>query len=301
MTDLDQLEKLSRLRESGALTEEEFQTEKRRLLDGEPAKSGALKYAFPLAGLGIILVIVLTFLLVQHLGLGRQLEDKPTPGSTAVAETTENIIAPLPEATETTVPVSEPKVGYQWAMSSDVIGLNPAYVEGKLGAAKEKSSASISFEVEGCTVLYTLKGSQIVAAFTLVNAKCQPTIEGKKITPSTTFGSLMGSEPQLLSNCIYNCGNAYDPSIDLYQPGYHANGFIEVAFQGSIGDATSKAMDQWASAIRVQHGLAEDDYANSNYEWFQCVSNPPKPVVATMRAERVAGVSIGRNLNSCLP
>jgi hypothetical protein len=194
---------------------------------------------------------------------------------------------------------NSPAAGFQWAMSSSVIGLNPAFIEAKLGPAREKSDDNLIFEVEGCVVSYSVKGTRIVSASSVVNSKCQPVINGRKITPEMTFGSLIGGYSKIISTCIFSCGNAYDPTIDVYTPGYHANGFIDVIYQGGYGDVSDSAMHRWANAIRRQHGVADDDFKNSSDEWFSCVSDPPLDVANLMRAEHVSGVTIGREIKYC--
>jgi hypothetical protein len=195
-------------------------------------------------------------------------------------------------------PTTNSSATFGWAFSSEVIGLNPSFVESKLGPAKSKSKTQWEFEVQGCKVSYGVKGSEITSASTAVMPGCLPEIDGKKITPKTTFAALRGDYDTIRSSCIYNCGNAYDPTIDLYQPGYHANNFIEVVYQGNLGDAQVKASELWRQAIRVAHGLDANGYEGEDYDWYQCLSPAPPAVVSAMDSEHVGYVTIGRELTS---
>jgi hypothetical protein len=72
--------------------------------------------------------------------------------------------------------------------------------------------------------------------------------------------------------------------------------FIDVKYIGDIADPSSDTMDAWAKSIRLEHGIAEDDYADEDVTWFQCVSNPSEPVVAKARGIKIASVQIGQGL-----
>jgi hypothetical protein len=184
---------------------------------------------------------------------------------------------------------------YQWAVSPEVIGLNPAFVERKLGVAKAKFPSQWYFEVGGCEVNYGITGQEITSLSTNVTAKCNPMVDGVKITPRVKFSSLM-SKAKLFSSCIYSCGNAYDPTIDLVQIGDRDNQFIDVQYQGWPSEITGKAMEQWKSAIRSHYGVSDDDYESIEVEWFNCISDAPAEVVSTMRREVVTGIWLGRDL-----
>ena len=290
MIDLGQLEKLNDLREKGVLTDEEFQAEKQRLL--QPDKQQPKKPVYTVViGLAFVTIaaVVATLLFTAKEG-----ENLPAvlPNALATDVATETV------SDAPTIPDEVSQAGsYQWAVSPEAIGLNPAFVERKLGVAKEKSPSVWSFEVGGCEVDYWLKGSEIKSLFTKVTEKCQPNVDGVKITPRTTFLLLMG-KAKLFSSCIGgSCGNAADPTIDLLSTGAHYNNFIAIQYEGQYGDVTSKAMDQWVSAIKRQHGANDDDYDSIDVEWFNCISNAPAEVVSTMRRQVVTGIWLGRDLN----
>lgn len=297
MVDLNRLEKLQELRQSGALSDDEFLVQKERLFASESQPSSQPKIILVLGGIALVVIsITLGYLAAQR---------ETEPYSRALANNTPDtdapdLAVPIEPATDPRAKAAPAAVGFQWAMNSTVIGLNPAFVESKLGVAKKKSANALIFDVEGCQVDYGVEGNKIVSAHSDVSGRCQPVIDGRKVTPSTTFGSVAGTYSKLISDCIFSCGNAADPTIDLYTAGYHANGFIDVIYHGGYSDISSEAMDQWANAIRRQHGVADDDWSNSNFEWFSCVTDAPLDVSKPMRAERVRGVTIGRDINYCL-
>lgn len=293
MVDLGKLERLNALRHSGALSDDEFQAQKERLLaTGSP--TARRKVLGLVAAAATLILIALAYV-----------SSRPSAGVASVTPGTSESIGsdlPLAEVTGAAEPAPSPSAAvadFQWAMSSSILGLNPAFVEARLGPAKEKSADYLTFEVQRCEVQYDVKGNRIVAAHSAVNAQCQPTVDGRRITPKTTFGSFAGTNASLVSYCIFNCGNAADPTIDLLIPGYHANGFVDVVLGGGYSDASSDAMDLWESVIRRRHGVAEDDWENLDYEWFSCVKDAPPEVARMMRAETVISVTIGRDIKYC--
>lgn len=298
MPDLGKLEQLNRLRESGALTQDEFDREKAAILaTGEvKALNNGLKIAIAAAIIAVVMLI--TILVGQNVSAPstqaehqEALEPLTSLVNVQKAEPVENASAPaIPVAAQT------PSATLDWAFSEQVIGLNPTYVEGKLGPAKSKGGGTWEFDIRGCAVSYTVANSEITSASTFVKAGCQPKVMGTTITPRTTFSQLKGSYDIIRSSCIESCGNAADPTIELYKPGFHANNFIEVVYSSRYGDGQQNAMDLWVKAIRAAHRKGPNEFDSGDYEWFQCVSNPDASVVSALAPEQVGYVMIGRNL-----
>jgi hypothetical protein len=96
----DELERLQRLRESGALTDEEFQTEKRRLLGHEtiaPAEEAAVEAVWEapsrrrlyilIAAAALVVAIVAGLLIGRTSGGGDEIVDLPMPEDNSAQET----------------------------------------------------------------------------------------------------------------------------------------------------------------------------------------------------------------------
>lgn len=295
--DFDKLERLNRLRESGALTDSEFDNEKAKLL----TKAGRLDWRgrrWPHIGIALVLALSLGALVVSAFVFKStaQPETKLDAGAPAtsvqiaapdVAEDS-RVLSPAGAVTEATL---------SWAMGPSAIGLNPVFVESKLGPAKEKGTSLWVFEFKGCTISYDVEGDAIVAAGMPVTARCSPEIEGRPITTSTTFSEVRGAASTVRAACISGCGNAYDPTIELHQDGYHANGFLEALYSSNYGDAQSAATERWRRSIRVAHGLPAEGYDNEGSGWFECVSRPPADVLVALGPETIGYVKIGRGLD----
>src|SRR3569623_72489 len=124
----DELERLQRLREKGALTEEEFQAEKRRLLGGGPARGGAVPppgeqieviddedaprsrtaLFVVLGGIGLVVAILIGVLLGRNVVGGHA----PPEANVAMPQNDasaadENLLAPPPPVDVRTMPLQE--------------------------------------------------------------------------------------------------------------------------------------------------------------------------------------------------
>jgi len=298
VSDLDRLEQLNRLRESGALTQDEFDQEKAAVLAADQAKflSNGLKIAIAVAIL--ISVIAIAILASRNLsapgGPTEQVEALASPASIVQMQENgpvENIIVPN---TDWAAPA--PSATLDWAFSEQIIGLNPAYVETVLGPAKSKRGSTWEFDVKSCTVTYAVAENEITSASTIVKQGCYPKVMGTLITPQTTYGQIKGSYDVIRSWCIHYCGNAADPTIELYKPGSRANNFIDVVYSSQYGDSQAVAMDLWVKAIRTAHGINDDQLDQEDYKWYQCVSKPDAQVVRALATEQVGDVTIGRDL-----
>src|SRR4051812_30236410 len=121
----DELERLQRLRENGALTEEEFQLEKRRLLgntlgpgapirtdtgdmidDVEAPRSRTALYVV-LGGIGLVLAIAIGLLLGHDVGGGRAAPEANVALADNEASADDNLIVPPPPPDIRTMPLSE--------------------------------------------------------------------------------------------------------------------------------------------------------------------------------------------------
>src|SRR5438270_792526 len=121
----DELERLQRLREAGALSEEEFQAEKRRLLDhraapgGDPQRTETLEVVdeeapqsrkalyIVLGGIGLIVAIVLGYLLGHYVSGGRVAPESNVSLPENVTTADENLLAPPPPTDVRTMPMQE--------------------------------------------------------------------------------------------------------------------------------------------------------------------------------------------------
>ena len=163
----------------------------------------------------------------------------------------------------------------EFATSNDVIGLNPAYVEKRLGIPRSKSANSLEFEIGSCQIRYSVEGTAITEFWLSLGPQCTPNIDGERVSNKTTFGDLLrrSDAGDVSATCLYGCGNAADPTILLSYSGYRYNNFTEVTYYTDYSQA-GDTLSAWETAVRNNLGLAESDYIE-DYTPFIDAKNPP--------------------------
>ncbi|EJU14229.1 hypothetical protein LH128_04761 [Sphingomonas sp. LH128] len=291
MSNIEQLERLQSLREGGALTDAEFQIEKQKLISGEnQGGSGRWRLFAVAAGVGAV-VIGGAIVAMGHGSPSAISSSAPTASSSAVAGDSGE--GGLAEAVKEDEAGGDSAVAaLQFAVSPEALGANPAYLEQRLGVPKVKTKHQLVFEVSGCRVDYGVEGNAVSSIDADVTASCQPTVQGAKITPSTTYGQIHRKQPSgtYIASCLSGCGNAADPTVDLSYPGSRSNQFLGIHYSAGY-DQVSSALERWDKAVRAERGLGEFDTPD-DYEAFSCVAGPPEDVSAQLEKVRVRHIQI---------
>ncbi|WP_296721997.1 SHOCT domain-containing protein [Erythrobacter sp.] len=274
-TDLDRLERLNRLRETGALTAEEFDAKKREILFAVKEPPAAvprwLTWAFGIVALAAL--VGAAALWSRSSGTAAS----SSQGSALVAA------APAPEIElepAQTAEVSAPSAAelLAFATSESIIGMTPAFLEQKLGIPKEKRPTSLVYDVGGCTITYWSEDDEVTTFFFDVARSCRVNVRGTRVGPDTTFGDILRRSDwgALTATCLANCGNAADPTIDLRYRATRLNNDIGISFSSDY-DQSSDALSLWEKAVRQQRGL--DEYApTDDSDAFNCAIDPPENV-----------------------
>lgn len=293
---LSQLERLNRLREAGALSDSEFEDQKQAILAGKTRSGLSL-----LIGAGIVAVIGVILLTLFWTQGGNDDDLNAFASSVEPSQSElETQDAPNPSPTPEATPTVSASDQLTFATSDQVIGTNPEYLEQRLGVPREKGTGYLVFELGGCTISYSASGSRITGFWVDVGPSCSPTIRGTRITPQTTFGDLLRRENwgQFTADCLYGCGNAADPVIDLSYRGSRATNFISIRYSTSY-DQASDALSMWEQGVRRELGLSEYE-SPLDYEPFNCVSNPPADARRLMPRMRVRSISVtGDEVGPC--
>lgn len=272
-TDLDRLECLSRLRESGALTDEEFEAKKQEILSaGQVLKISVPRWvlwALGAAGLASVAAVI-------GLWAGSSVTETVT-GAGAAVVTARPTGSMQPELKPTPTPPSPAEL-LAFATSESVIGMTPTFLEQKLGTPKEKRPNSLVYELAGCTITYWSDDDEVTTFFFDVTRSCRVAVRGTRIGPDTTFGEIarQAGGGILTASCLANCGNAADPTIDLRYPAIRAYNNVGVSFSSDY-DQASDALGLWEKAVRKQRGL--DEFApTDDSDAFNCAIDPPQDV-----------------------
>ena len=272
-TDLDRLERLSRLRESGALTDEEFEAKKQEILSaGQVPKTSVPRWvlwALGAAGLASLAAVI-------GLWAGSSATETMT-GAGAANVTARPTAAMEPEPTPTPTPPSPAEL-LAFATSESVIGMTPTFLEQKLGTPKEKRPNSLVYELAGCTITYWSDDDEVTTFFFDVTPSCRVAVRGTRIGPDTTFGEVARKAGGgiLIASCLANCGNAADPTIDLRFPATRVYNNVGVSFSSDYYQA-SDALSLWEKAVRKQRGLDEFGPTDDS-DAFNCAIDPPQDV-----------------------
>lgn len=288
--DLDRLERLNRLRDSGALSNEEFQLEKAKVLRGVTSEKGHIQrrwlwWAVPIIVVGLIALVGV--FVVDRRGDkadGKALAERSQAEGRIVSNSVE---ANVPTADAPTI---APPLAF--ATSTEVIGINPAFLQQRLGVPRETGDWGATYEVGGCTISYRFAKRAVTGFSVDLGPRCRPVIQGRQVSSTTTFAQLKKREPwgSYIASCLTSCGNAADPTIDLAYPGSRATQLVSVSYSTDY-DQASKALDLWEQAVRREKGM--DEFAMpDDFDAFMCVSNAPDEVESTLRNAKVRSVRV---------
>jgi hypothetical protein len=264
MERLSELERLAHLRESGALTEEEFVREKARLLERPPQQKAPMY-------LGVTVVVVLIAGLAA-LAMLPSRPKQPTNGLTPSAATTPSTLqtptaSPPPEAM---AQVSK----LQQLFRRDMLGAQPQYLEASTGPARNVEGDARTYLVDGCEVTVHAEGRAIKSiGLPHISSKCNVSLRDfglDAMTNKITFGMVeaigISEDTQYAADCISFCGNAYDPFVYAHVTTPHVNDFVEFRPGANIEkEPMLSASSKWSDAMTAARG---EDYVNQTQ--FNC-------------------------------
>jgi hypothetical protein len=292
MHDLERLERLNRLRTEGALTEEEFEAQKRAILEPKPDRSSR-HVAVAVAAVLLIAAMIVTFVLLRPVQAENESvfpsETTLTPAPLTVETPTD--VLPVGEMPNAAPSADEARAAsIRWATSRDVLGANPAFVEQRLGVPREKDRHGLTFNLNGCEVRYSLEGTVVKSFYVRTDRNCRLNLNGRTITAQTTLGSLARQGARWEASCLALCGNAADPTVNLVEGGSRADGFVTVSYATS----DSQAVDAWAEAVERLHGYGPFDIPAGVESPFQDAKNPPAAALPSLLRARVNSVFVER-------
>lgn len=325
--DLDQIARLFRLRESGALTQAEFEAEKARVLNEQdstdlngaaPEPVAAVEYAqaapaneiayeddqayrsrLPLVPiiLATILVIVAAAGWYVMRGSKATVEADIAGNASSPAPAPSPVVAEAPQAIAEQTAVSL----YQWATSIEPLGVTPDYLTSKLGTPRRRDGSTLDFVVAGCDIRYETQGSAISYFDAEVSPSCKPSLTGLNAAAAMNLPqatSLADVERKagglIVADCLEMCGNAADPAQYLFIQGPHADNFINVAVMAD--PQASKGTEKWASAIRAAHNLSADDELPA--QGFRCGTDAQDVALQEVGPVRIGRVLVGQGVST---
>lgn len=178
--------------------------------------------------------------------------------------------------------------------SYDMIGADLPYLESFIGIAKRTDThfKTKHYLVDGCELAVGYEGNSITTMAVSTGGKCNFTIDdipmGSPInTSQVVFG--MTGPVDYYADCLYLCGNAYEPMVYEHYQGPHVEEFREILLGSFV---PYEATSQWVDAMIAKEG--EDWVMDGNYN---CDPRKYHDVAEkVLKGQKVDWIMIGYNL-----
>jgi hypothetical protein len=153
---------------------------------------------------------------------------------------------------------------WEFATSIEVIGMNPAYLERRLGPAKYKDTPYWTFQIGDCEITYNVTATQVNGFEFKLRPHCESQVrgygdlQGIVLKPGVTFGDierLQIWQTSFSADCLTSCGNAADPWVYMDAEGSRAGGPYPIHFGVALVGNAIDAADKWEEALRAKYGL----------------------------------------------
>lgn len=188
---------------------------------------------------------------------------------------------------------------WAFATSVDVIGMNPAYLEKRLGPAKYKDTAYWTFQVGRCEITYNVNATRVNGYEFKLRPHCESSVrgygdlKGTVIRRGLTFADverLRIWQTSFSADCLTGCGNAADPWVYMDAEGSRSGGPYPIHFGVAlVGDAIDAA-DKWERALGAKYAI------RGNYlpaEVTQCGDRLNGVAAAAFAKVRIESVALG--------
>lgn len=187
--------------------------------------------------------------------------------------------------------------------TGEMLGTNQRYFESIAGIPRESNGNEHNFKIQGCKITATIEAGKVTKLRMELGPKCQADLTqfvgsyapapGKPLTMGT-FGQSSGGGFTYSADCLYLCGNAFDPSVYALWEGPHAVEWLQVLLEVNLStDQAIAAAGIWENSIRKAKG---EEFLTST--GFNC--KPEFAAVAEKAFENVpvTAVTIGTGLVS---
>lgn len=189
----------------------------------------------------------------------------------------------------------------------ETLGAQVKWLEGQAGPAFKVDGDEAIYKIGGCDVVVTVENDTIKAfkvdntsacAFDLkafFGSPDMPPLEG------LTFGAFeAATAPQrFYADCVFSCGNAYDPSVYAYWDSGRAGNLVSVTLEAML--VTDDAIDaslKWSETMRKAEG---DDYVIDGR--YNCETKYNDVARELFKGVKVSAIKIGHTgepaINTC--
>lgn len=188
--------------------------------------------------------------------------------------------------------------------NGELLGTNQRYLESVIGIARSSHGNQHEFKVQGCDITATIIGDKVSALHMKLSDSCRPdlrTFIGNYAPPPnlplTAGVFLEASSSHTLkysANCIFSCGNAYDPSVYAHWSGPRAAGFMDVVLEVTlVEDDAIGAASTWKEHMAQ---VVNEDYLLETS--FNCDNRFDVAANEIFKNIKVTGVTIGHDLKT---
>ncbi len=195
---------------------------------------------------------------------------------------------------ETPAPAAAPAASGA-PMIAQMMGVQVAYLESKLGPARTVQDKERTYEIGGCTVRVSADGGEVVGYAVPMTPVCstQALAALKDYDLPQKIDLTMGEFAAARGNvdfkadCLTLCGNAADPWVYLESPGPRAFPGIR-ASAVMVSDATIDASFRIRDAIKAAKG---EDYVIDTT--FNCSADFDQLAIRELKTVRIDEIEVG--------
>ncbi len=174
-----------------------------------------------------------------------------------------------------------------------------AYLEHIAGPAWRVDGKYRTYKVSGCIVDVVAESNAVRSLGLRLNDRCtfDPSLFlGIKLPSANkmTFGDLdrAWGGGRFYADCLYLCGNAYDPSVYEHFDGPHAANFIEVNVEAAlVSRASVAASEKWQAAIQADRS---QDFVMKTQ--FNCTTSFDQAAHSFFRNIKLTELTVGYDL-----
>lgn len=203
--------------------------------------------------------------------------------------------APVTAGSENPTAMTATQTPAGGVLIDQMMGVQVAYLESKLGPAKTISGQTRTYEIGACTVEVRTDGSEIAGYVVPMTPACsaQALAALKTYDLPEKIDLTMGEFAQARQNvefkadCLSLCGNAADPSVYLESAGPRVSPGIR-AEAVMVTDATIDASTRIENAIKAAKG---EDYVIDTR--FNCSSEFNTLAVQELKSVRIDQIEVG--------
>lgn len=182
----------------------------------------------------------------------------------------------------------------------DTLDATVAHLETMTGPAWRVAGDHRWYKVDGCVLEVVAPGNAIQSLGLDVGPRCAPDLSSFTMSDTrlpafpltVNQAEAAFGQPVYHADCMSLCGNASEPSLLAYIPGYHANNFIDVllGMPQTTGPAI-QAAEAWSTEMTRAKG--EDYVIDGRYN---CSPEFQESAARLFRNLVVGHVTVGHNL-----